>query len=166
MVIYRGTYGCILRASQRKYQTQSKHKTKAHMNKLYSKGIRLSELMEKWRKRKKGHFTVYTKEGKRFVLPLDYLNHPILQVLLEMAEDEFGTTIDGPLKIPCDGSFMDHVIVLVRKSMSDKYDDDDDDDDDVVKKSEVCSTTTCKGASISSLIPLFRGQSQLRSLVS
>ncbi|KAF8106832.1 hypothetical protein N665_0130s0007 [Sinapis alba] len=106
--------------------------------------------------------TVYTKEGKRFALPLDYLNHPILQVLLEMAEDEFGTSIDGPLKIPCDGSLMDHVIMLVRRSMSDNYDDDDD----VEKKSEACSKTTCKGASVSSLIPLFRGQGQLRSLVS
>ncbi|CAH8330315.1 unnamed protein product [Eruca vesicaria subsp. sativa] len=131
------------------------------MKKLYSKGMRLSELMEKWRKRKKGHFTVYTREGKRFVLPLDYLNHPILQVLLEMSEDEFGSTVDGPLKIPCDGSLMDHVIMLVRRSMSNNYDDDDKE-----KKSEVCSTTTCKGASVSSLIPLFRGQSQLRSLVS
>ncbi|KAF3517550.1 hypothetical protein DY000_02064047 [Brassica cretica] len=121
--------------------------------------MRLSELMEKWRKRKKGHFTVYTKEGKRFVLPLDYLNHPILQVLLEMAEDEFGTTIDGPLKIPCDGSLMDHVIMLVRRSISHNY-------DDVGKKSEDCSTSTCKGALISSLIPLFRGHNQLRSLVS
>ncbi|CAF2065163.1 hypothetical protein Bca4012_102052 [Brassica carinata] len=131
------------------------------MKRLYSKGMRLSELMEKWRKRKKGHFTVYTKEGKRFVLPLDYLNHPILQVLLEMAEDEFGTTIDGPLKIPCDGSLMDHVIMLVRRSISHNYDDDE-----VGKKSEDCSTSTCKGALISSLIPLFRGHNQLRSLVS
>ncbi|KAG7659738.1 putative small auxin-up RNA [Arabidopsis thaliana] len=123
------------------------------MKKLYSKGIRLSELMEKWRRRKKGHFAVYTNEGKRFVLPLDYLNHPMLQVLLQMAEDEFGTTIDGPLKVPCDGSLMDHIIMLVRRSMSHDYDD--------VEKSSTSST--CKGASISSL---FRGQSQLQSLVS
>ncbi|EOA35890.1 hypothetical protein CARUB_v10021147mg [Capsella rubella] len=127
------------------------------MKKLYSKGIRLSELMEKWRKRKKGYFAVYTEEGKRFVLPLDYLNHPMLQVLLEMAEDEFGTTIDGPLKVPCDGSLMDHIIMLVRRSMSDE--------NDGVEKSEVYSTSsTCKGAPISSLLPLFRGPNQ--SLVS
>ncbi|KAL1190056.1 Auxin-responsive protein SAUR61 [Cardamine amara subsp. amara] len=129
------------------------------MKKLYSKGIRLSELMEKWRKRKKGHFAVYTREGKRFALPLHYLNHPILQVLLEMAEDEFGTTIDGPLKVSCDGSLMDHIIMLVRKSMSDDYDDDGG-----VEKPKISSTcNTCKGASISSL---FRGQRQLQSLVS
>lgn len=130
-----------------------------YMKKLYSKskGIRLSVLMEKWRKRKKGHFAVYTKEGKRYVLPLDYLNHPMLQVLLEMAEDEFGTTIDGPLKVPCDGSLMDHIIMLVRRNMT-------DDNDDVEEKSEVSSTSsTCKGAPIFSL---FRGQSQLQSLVS
>lgn len=134
------------------------HKKDINMKKLYSKGIRLSELMEKWRKRKKGRFAVYTKEGKRFVLPLDYLNHPILQVLLEMAEDEFGTTIDGPLKVPCDGSLLDHIIMLVRRScMSDNYDDD-------VENSDVSSTSSsCKGASISSL---FRGQNKLQSLVS
>ncbi|CAH8258328.1 unnamed protein product [Arabidopsis lyrata] len=122
------------------------------MKKLYSKGIRLSELMEKWR-RKRGYFAVYTNEGKRFVLPLDYLNHRMLQVLLEMAEDEFGTTIDGPLKVPCDGSLLDHIIMLVRRSKSHDYDD--------VEKSSTSSS--CKGASISSL---FRGQSQLQSLVS
>ncbi|XP_010428672.1 PREDICTED: auxin-responsive protein SAUR61-like [Camelina sativa] len=122
------------------------------MKKLYSKRIRLSELMEKWRKRKKGYFALYTKEEKRFVLPLNYLNHPMLQVLLEMAEDEFGTTIDGPLKVPCDGSLMDHIIMLVKRSMSDDNND--------VEKSEVSST--CKGAPVSSL----RGQSQLQSIVS
>lgn len=93
------------------------------MKKLYSKGIRLSEL-EKWRKRKKGHFAVYTKDGKRYVLPLDYLYHLILQVLLEMAEDEFGATIDGPLKVPCYRSLLDHIIMLVRKSMFHDHDGD------------------------------------------
>ncbi|CAA7042541.1 unnamed protein product [Microthlaspi erraticum] len=106
--------------------------------------------MEKWRKRKKGHFAVYTREGKRFLLPLDYLNHPILQVLLEMAEDEFGTTIDGPLQVPCDGSLMNHIIMLVRRSMSDDYNHDD------MKSLVASSSSTCKGASVSSL---FRGQS-------
>lgn len=96
---------------------------------------------------------MYTNEGKRFVLPLDYLNHPMLQVLLEMAEDEFGTTIDGPLKVPCDGSLLDHIIMLVRRSKSHDYDD--------VEKSSTSSS--CKGASTSSL---FRGQSHLQSLVS
>ncbi|CAL9240846.1 unnamed protein product, partial [Arabidopsis halleri] len=137
-----------------KISKPKKHTYTNHMKKLYSKGIRLSELMEKWRRRKRGYFALYTKEGKRFVLPLDYLNHPMLQVLLEMAEDEFGTTIDGPLKIPCDGSLLDHIIMLVRRSKSHDY-------GDVEKKSSTSSS--CKGASISSL---FRGQSQIQSLVS
>jgi hypothetical protein len=129
--------------------------------------------MEKWRKCKKGHFAVYTREGRRFVLPLDYLKHPIFQVLLEMAEEEFGSTICGPLQVPCDGGLMDHILMLLRnKSLSDH---DDDGGDDGVKKTmnqDVSPmSTSCKGASsVSYFFPLFRcnaahDQSKLQSLV-
>ncbi|AAF79621.1 putative small auxin-up RNA [Arabidopsis thaliana] len=135
--------------------------------------LRLTDLMEKWRKCKKGHFAVYTREGRRFVLPLDYLKHPIFQVLLEMAEEEFGSTICGPLQVPCDGGLMDHILMLLRnKSLSDH---DDDGGDDGVKKTmnqDVSPmSTSCKGASsVSYFFPLFRcnaahDQSKLQSLV-
>ncbi|OAY84508.1 auxin-responsive protein SAUR36-like [Ananas comosus] len=82
---------------------------------------RLSELiMRKWhviartKRRSKGHFVVYSKGGKRFVVPLKYLDHPIFQVLLEMAEEEFGTNGDGPLMVPCEEELMEHVVSLLR----------------------------------------------------
>lgn len=132
--------------------------------------LRLTDLMEKWRKCKKGHFAVYTREGRRFVLPLDYLKHPIFQVLLEMAEEEFGSTICGPLQVPCDGGLMDHILMLLRnRNLSDH-------DDDGVKKKTMNQdvspmSTSCKGASsVSYFFPLFRcnaahDQSKLQSLV-
>ncbi|CAE5958055.1 unnamed protein product [Arabidopsis arenosa] len=128
--------------------------------------------MEKWRKCKKGHFAVYTREGRRFVLPLDYLKHPIFQVLLEMAEEEFGSTICGPLQVPCDGGLMDHILMLLRnRNLSDH--DDDGGDDGVKKMNQDVSpmSTSCKGASsVSYFFPLFRcnaahDQSKLQSLV-
>ncbi|KAF3596010.1 hypothetical protein DY000_02020143 [Brassica cretica] len=56
------------------------------MKKGSCKSLKLTNMMEKWRC-KKGHFSVYNREGRGFVLPLDYLKHPIFQVLLEMAEE-------------------------------------------------------------------------------
>ncbi|KFK44160.1 hypothetical protein AALP_AA1G222700 [Arabis alpina] len=139
------------------------------------KSLRLTDLMEKWRNWKKGHFAVYTREGRRFLLPLDYLKHPIFQVLLEMAEEEFGSTICGPLQVPCDGGLMDHILTLLRKRSLSGHEDDDDDDDDVKKNHVVSSsmTTSCKSgaSSVSYFFPLFRcnatahDQSKLQSLV-
>ncbi|KAJ0257465.1 Uncharacterized protein HA466_0083210 [Hirschfeldia incana] len=135
------------------------------MKKGSCKSLRLTNMMEKWRKCKKGHFAVYTREGRRFVLPLDYLKHPIFQVLLEMAEEEFGSTICGPLKVPCDGGLMDHILMLLRKRNLSGHGDDDD---DVKKKNRDVS---CKEASsVSYFFPLFRcnaahDQTKLQSLV-
>ncbi|KAK6939049.1 Small auxin-up RNA [Dillenia turbinata] len=78
----------------------------------------IREIVEKWRKRKKGLFVVYTKEGKRFVVPIGYLNRPIFRVLLEMAEEEFGSSVDGPLQVPCEEEFMDYILSLLRKTTS------------------------------------------------
>ncbi|ESQ34751.1 hypothetical protein EUTSA_v10009034mg [Eutrema salsugineum] len=137
------------------------------------KSLRLTDLMEKWRKWKKGHFAVYTREGRRFVLPLDYLKHPIFQVLLEMAEEEFGSTICGPLQVPCDGGLMDHILMLLRRPSLSGHGDDDDDDVDIKKKNHDVSfmSMSCKGASsVSYFFPLFRcnaahDQDKLQSLV-
>lgn len=100
----------------------------------------LSEMMKKWKKRKKGHFAIYTKGGKRFVVPLYYLNHPIFRVLLEMAEEEFGTAPHGPLQVPCEEEFMEFVLSLLRKNTSQQADD------------ELHPMNSCKGAS---LFPIF-----------
>ena len=81
--------GIMLVTDQRAETSESKH-----MKKGSCKSLKLTNMMEKWRQCKKGHFSVYNREGRGFVLPLDYLKHPIFQVLLEMAEEEFGSTIN------------------------------------------------------------------------
>ncbi|XVF35865.1 hypothetical protein REPUB_Repub19eG0008200 [Reevesia pubescens] len=111
--------------------------------------MKLSEIIERWRKRKKGHFAVYTREGKRFVVPLYYLNHPIFRVLLEMAEEEFGIENHGPLQVPCEEELMDYILSLLRKNPCENVD-----------KALASMTTTCKGASISSFLPLFHAHAQ------
>jgi Auxin responsive protein len=65
-------------------------------------------------RRNKGHFVVYSKGGKRFVVPLTFLDHPIFQVLLEMAEEELGTGSRGPLTVPCDDELMTHLLSLLK----------------------------------------------------
>ncbi|XP_011004678.1 PREDICTED: auxin-induced protein 15A-like [Populus euphratica] len=54
----------------------------------------------------KGHFAIYVgeeeKERKRFVIPVSYLKHPLFQILLSQAEEEFGFDHQmGGLTIPC-----------------------------------------------------------------
>ncbi|XP_058213157.1 auxin-induced protein 15A-like [Rhododendron vialii] len=51
----------------------------------------------------KGHFTVYVGENpKRFVIPVSYLNHSLVQDLLHWAEEEFVFNQPmGGLTIPC-----------------------------------------------------------------
>ncbi|KAI3922473.1 hypothetical protein MKX01_006162 [Papaver californicum] len=104
---------------------------------------KLSGIIGKWRKSRKGYFVVYAKEGKRFVVPLYYLNHPIFKVLLEMAEEEFGSTVDGPLQVPCEEELMDFILALLRNNWH----------LDVEKAFVSLNSTTasaCKGAPMSS----------------
>lgn len=108
----------------------------------------LSDIVRKWTKRKKGHFVVYTKEGKRFVVPICYLNHPIFRVLLEMAEEEFGTTTHGPLQVPCEEEFMEYIFAVLRKNPS------------VEVESALISMNTCEGISISSFFPVLPSHCQ------
>lgn len=61
----------------------------------------------------KGHFVVYTTDGRRFVVPLAYLSNYIFIQLLEMSEEEFGLPGNGPITLPCDAIFMDYIIWLV-----------------------------------------------------
>nr|DAD41768.1 TPA_asm: hypothetical protein HUJ06_016091 [Nelumbo nucifera] len=108
---------------------------------------KFSEIVEKWRKRRKGHFAVYAKEGKRrFVVPLYYLKHPIFRVLLEMAEEEFGSTVRGPLKVPCEEELVDYILSLLRK-INPPVDEED--------RAFVSTSIICRGSSSISLFPLF-----------
>ncbi|WCJ44355.1 SAUR-like auxin-responsive protein family [Euphorbia peplus] len=103
----------------------------------------LNEMVQKWSKRKKGHFAVYTKEGKKFLVPLCYLNHPIFRVLLEMAEEEFGTATSGPLQVPCEEEFMEYIFTLLRKNIPSVQ----------VESHHLVSSNGCEGILISSLRP-------------
>ncbi|XP_031495003.1 auxin-responsive protein SAUR36-like [Nymphaea colorata] len=66
----------------------------------------------------KGHFAVYAVDGKRYVVPLTYLNHPIFKELLGMAEEEFGLDGHGPLRLPCEGELMDYIVSLLNRNPS------------------------------------------------
>lgn len=59
----------------------------------------------------KGHFAVYTKEGRRFVVPIAYLKSSIFMELFRWSEEEFGLpAADRPITLPCDGAFMEQVV--------------------------------------------------------
>ncbi|KAJ3692844.1 hypothetical protein LUZ60_011939 [Juncus effusus] len=68
----------------------------------------------------KGHFVIYSIDGKRFVIPLVYLSSKIVQRLFKLSEEEFGFTVDGPITLPCDGVLMEYVIDLVKKGVSEE----------------------------------------------
>lgn len=61
----------------------------------------------------KGHFVVYTADGRRFEVPLAYLSTPIFKRLFEMSEEEFGFPGNGPIRLPCDAIFMDYIVSIV-----------------------------------------------------
>ncbi|KAJ8629263.1 hypothetical protein MRB53_022586 [Persea americana] len=63
----------------------------------------------------KGNFAVYTADGRRFAVPLAYLENPIFIELLKMSEEEFGLSGNAQITLPCDGVFMDYVVSLVQR---------------------------------------------------
>ncbi|MCD9639256.1 hypothetical protein HAX54_023664 [Datura stramonium] len=66
----------------------------------------------------KGHFVVYTNDQKRFVVPLDYLQHEVIRQLLHMSEEEFGLPSDSPITLPCNALFMDYIISLIERGVA------------------------------------------------
>ncbi|TYJ44475.1 hypothetical protein E1A91_A03G227800v1 [Gossypium mustelinum] len=66
----------------------------------------------------KGHFVVYSADKKRFVLPLEYLRNEIVMELFNLAEEEFGLPGNGLLILPCDATFMEYVIALIKRKPS------------------------------------------------
>lgn len=62
----------------------------------------------------KGHFVVYSLDGRRFVVPLVYLNNSIFRELFKMSEDEFGLPSEGPITLPCDSTLMDYIISFIQ----------------------------------------------------
>lgn len=109
---------------------------------------KLGKMVEKWRNKNKGQFVVYTKDGKRFAVPLCYLNHPIFRVLLEMAEEEYGLTVHGPLQVPCEREFMEYILNLLKKHRP------------LEVEKALWSVAACKEASVSSLLSPAQAQNQ------
>ncbi|GAA0162861.1 hypothetical protein LIER_18862 [Lithospermum erythrorhizon] len=62
---------------------------------------------EKKHKMKKGWLAIQVgleDEGEkleRFVIPISYLYHPLLQELLDKAREVYGYKKNGPLRLPC-----------------------------------------------------------------
>ncbi|KAL6178852.1 hypothetical protein ACLB2K_050369 [Fragaria x ananassa] len=53
----------------------------------------------------------------KFEMEANYLNHPIFQILLELsAEQEFGYTYDGALRIACDVDLFHYLLRLLETS--------------------------------------------------
>ncbi|KAJ8618279.1 hypothetical protein MRB53_014465 [Persea americana] len=68
----------------------------------------------------KGHFVVYSADGKRFVIPLAFLKSPIFIELSRMSKDEFGLPCGGPITMPCNAVFMDLIISSIQRNSSQK----------------------------------------------
>ncbi|CAK9181466.1 unnamed protein product [Ilex paraguariensis] len=58
-----------------------------------------------------GCFTVYVgEERERFVIKIEYANHPLFKMLLEDAEMENGFNSEGPILLPCEVDFFYKVL--------------------------------------------------------
>ncbi|KAL5995043.1 hypothetical protein ACLOJK_025101 [Asimina triloba] len=63
---------------------------------------------------RKGFFPVYVGE-KRYVIPLHYLKHQVFRALLRRAEEEFGFSHTGAIRLPCDAVFFEHLLWLLNR---------------------------------------------------
>ncbi|EMS63512.1 hypothetical protein TRIUR3_03844 [Triticum urartu] len=66
----------------------------------------------------KGHFVVYSSDGRRFEIPLVCLRTTVFEELLRMSQEEFGFTSDGRITLPCDTTMMEYVMCLLRREAS------------------------------------------------
>lgn len=59
----------------------------------------------------RGHLAVTVGEAnRRFVIRADYLNHPVLQQLLQKSYEGNGFNKSGPLAIPCDEFLFEDIL--------------------------------------------------------
>ncbi|XP_068661906.1 protein SMALL AUXIN UP-REGULATED RNA 12-like [Aristolochia californica] len=63
-----------------------------------------------------GFFAVCVgEERKRYVIPLNYLKLQAFVALLSRAEEEFGFSNSGAIRLPCDTVFFEHLLWLVSR---------------------------------------------------
>ncbi|KAL7191669.1 hypothetical protein ACSBR2_023704 [Camellia fascicularis] len=64
-----------------------------------------------------GCFPVYVgPERQRFVVRIQYANHPLFKMLLEDAEMEYGFNSEGPLLLPCEVDHFYKVLAEMKES--------------------------------------------------
>ena len=69
----------------------------------------------------KGHCVVYSSDGRRFEVPLEYLGTAVFSELLSMSQEEFGFAgDDGRITLPCDAAVMEYVMCLLRRDASEE----------------------------------------------
>uniref|UniRef100_A0A3Q7ISS1 Uncharacterized protein n=1 Tax=Solanum lycopersicum TaxID=4081 RepID=A0A3Q7ISS1_SOLLC len=65
---------------------------------------------------KEGHFAVVSvnpeEEPQRFVVNLNWLNHPSFLKLLKKAEEEYGFSQEGVLEFPCRAAELEKVLAV------------------------------------------------------
>ncbi|KAE8781670.1 auxin-responsive protein SAUR36-like [Hordeum vulgare] len=66
----------------------------------------------------KGHFVVYSSDGRRFEIPLVCLHTTVFEELLRISQEEFGFTSDRRITLPCDTTMMEYVMSLLRREAS------------------------------------------------
>ncbi|XP_021752988.1 auxin-responsive protein SAUR64-like [Chenopodium quinoa] len=86
----------------------------------------------------KGHFVVYTTDGRWFMIPLTCLKSEIFRELLRMAEEEFRVASTGPIKLPCDSSFMEYAISMIQRHAAEE-----------LEKALITSLVSCRYSSLS-----------------
>ncbi|XP_010690679.2 auxin-responsive protein SAUR64 [Beta vulgaris subsp. vulgaris] len=86
----------------------------------------------------KGHFVVYTTDGRRFIIPLAYLKNEIFVELLKLAEEEFGVASLGAIMMPCDSSFMEYAISMIQRCVAED-----------LQKALIVSLADCRYSSLS-----------------
>lgn len=80
-----------------------KSSTRSTFTKSKSWHSRSSNSREKIKVAPNGYFSVYVgEEKKRFVIKIEFANHPLFRMLLEDAEVEYGYKSEGPLLLPCE----------------------------------------------------------------
>ncbi|KAF7834026.1 3-oxoacyl-[acyl-carrier-protein] synthase II, chloroplastic-like [Senna tora] len=66
----------------------------------------------------KGFFRVYVGPKKqRFVIKIELANHPLFQILLEDAANEYGLRNDGPICLPCDVHFFCQALAKMESAL-------------------------------------------------
>jgi len=62
----------------------------------------------------RGHFAAYTRDGRRFFIPIAYLGSGTFRELLNTAEEEFGAPGGRPIVLPCSADRLEQILDAFR----------------------------------------------------